>query len=202
VALTCGANMNFDRLRHVAERAEFGEEREALLAVRIPECPGSFRAFCQTLGERGITEFNYRYADAREAHVFTGVQVADLDEAKGLVAELEKAGYRTLDLTRDEFAKLHLRHLVGGHADLEGGERLFRFEFPERPGALARFLDSLPDGCNITLFHYRNQGADVGRVLAGLQAPAAVESAFEAFLRDLGYEYSEETGNPAASLFL
>jgi threonine dehydratase len=202
VALTCGANMNFDRLRHVAERAEFGEEREALLAVRIPERPGSFRAFCQALGDRGITEFNYRYADASEAHVFTGVQVADVDEAKTLVRELESAGYRTLDLTRDEFAKLHLRHLVGGHASLEGGERLFRFEFPERPGALARFLDSLPEGCNFTLFHYRNQGADIGRVLAGLQVPQGVQPAFEAFLKELGYDFTEETGNPAAELFL
>jgi threonine dehydratase len=202
VALTCGANMNFDRLRHVAERAEFGEEREALLAVRIPERPGSFRAFCQTLGERGITEFNYRYADAREAHVFAGVQVSDLEEARKLVAELDAQGYATLDLTRDEFAKLHLRHLVGGHADLEGGERLFRFQFPERPGALARFLDSMPETCNITLFHYRNQGADIGRVLAGLQIPVEAQEAFDAFLERLGYEYREETGNPAAELFL
>jgi threonine dehydratase len=194
--------MNFNRLRHVAERAEFGEEREALLAVTIPEIPGSFRTFCGVLGERGITEFNYRYADKGEAHVFTGVQIRDLQEAEQLVSELEKAGYRTLDLTRDEFAKLHLRHLVGGHADLQGEERLFRFEFPERPGALSRFLSSLPEGCNITLFHYRNQGADIGRVLAGLQVPKACEEAFTSFLQTLGYEYTEETGNPAAALFL
>lgn len=202
VALTCGANMNFDRLRHVAERAEFGEEREALLAVRIPECPGSFRAFCQRLADRSITEFNYRYADPAEAHVFAGVQVKNGAEAQDLVGQLDAAGYPALDLTRDEFAKLHLRHLVGGRVELEGGERLFRFEFPERPGALAKFLQSLPASCNITLFHYRNQGADVGRVLAGLQVPDAAAEAFETFLRELGYEYDEETGNPAARLFL
>lgn len=202
VALTCGANMNFDRLRHVAERAEFGEEREALLGVRIPERPGSFRAFSQAMGDRAITEFNYRFADPNEAQVFAGVRVGNMDEARELVSELEAAGYPTLDLTRDEFAKLHLRHLVGGRVELEGGERMFRFEFPERPGALARFLRSLPADCNITLFHYRNQGADVGRVLAGLQVPASARRAFEAFLRELGYEYHEETGNPAAKLFL
>lgn len=202
VALTCGANMNFDRLRHVAERAEFGEEREALLAVTIPERAGSFRAFCGQLGARDITEFNYRYAGPGEAHVFTGVRVADHAEADTLMSRLDGEGYRTLNLSRDEFAKLHLRHLVGGHAELEGGERLFRFEFPERPGALLRFLDSLPPGCNITLFHYRNQGADIGRVLAGLQVPEADRDAFGVFLERLGYEYVEETGNPAAELFL
>lgn len=202
MAMACGANMNFDRLRHVAERAELGEEREALLAVTIPERPGSFRAFCREIGERGITEFNYRVADAEAAHVFAGVQVRDRAEAAELVAHLQARGFATLDLSGDEFAKLHLRHIVGGRARPGGGERLFRFVFPERLGALARFLDSLPEGCNITLFHYRNHGADVGRVLAGLQIPPVRDGDFERFLQDLGYDYVEESGNPAASLFL
>lgn len=202
MALTCGANMNFDRLRHVAERAEFGEEREALLAVIIPEVPGSFRKFCEALGERGITEFNYRYTRPDRACVFAGVQVTDREEIRSLILHLESLGLKTLDLTGDEFAKLHLRHLVGGRASLEGPERLFRFEFPERPGALSRFLESLPAACNITLFHYRNQGADIGRVLAGLQVPASAEEAFASFLQQLGYTYVEETGHPAAPLFL
>lgn len=202
VAMTCGANMNFDRLRHVAERAEFGEEREALLAVTIPERPGSFRAFCNSLGERAITEFNYRVAGSGDAHVFAGIQVAGREETAVLAETLESDGYQALDLTGDEFSKLHLRHLVGGAAKVEGGERLFRFQFPERPGALGRFLDSLPEGCNITLFHYRNQGADIGRVLAGLQIPTDCEDAFEKSLKELGYEFTEETGNPAARLFL
>jgi threonine dehydratase len=202
VALTCGANMNFDRLRHVAERAEFGEEREALLAVSIPELPGSFRAFCEALGERGITEFNYRYARPEGAWVFAGVQVNGREDIGPLVAHLSRLGYQTLDLTGDEFAKLHLRHLVGGRAPLNLPERLFRFEFPERPGALSRFLESLPASCNITLFHYRNQGADIGRVLTGLQVPEAANADFSAFLDQLGYGYVEETGHPASPLFL
>ncbi|MEX2607882.1 MAG: threonine ammonia-lyase, biosynthetic [Kiritimatiellia bacterium] len=202
IALACGANMNFDRLRHVAERAEFGEEREALLAVTIPEVPGSFRTFCEALGERGITEFNYRYAHTDQAHVFVGLQVNGVAETSQLIASLDARGYACVNLTGDEFAKLHLRHLVGGPAPLEGGERLFRFEFPERPGALLRFLTALPPSCNITLFHYRNQGADVGRVLTGLQVPDAVEVDFEAFLEKLGYEFVEETGHPASTLFL
>lgn len=213
IALACGANMNFDRLRHVAERAELGEEREALLAVTIPEAPGSFRTFCRSLGARAITEFNYRYADTDCAHVFAGVQVKDRAEAEQLAADLRSHGYETLDLTGNEMAKLHLRHVVGGraqpvgapagnHDGMNGGERLFRFVFPERPGALARFLDSLPDRCNITLFHYRNHGADVGRVFAGMQIPAGLETQFEAFLQELGYEYIEESDNPAARLFL
>ena len=194
--------MNFDRLRHVAERAEFGEEREALLAVTIPEEPGSFKTFCEALGERSITEFNYRYAQKEKAQVFAGVQVQGREEVVALIASLNEKGYRTLDLTGDEFAKLHLRHLVGGRAPLNQTERLFRFEFPERPGALYRFLTSLPPSCNFTLFHYRNQGADIGRVLAGLQVPEDTETAFSEFLEALGYDYKEETGNPAAELFL
>ncbi|MGA0333957.1 MAG: threonine ammonia-lyase, biosynthetic [Kiritimatiellia bacterium] len=202
VAMTCGANMNFDRLRHVAERAKFGEEREALLAVRIPEVPGSFLHFCEHLGERGITEFNYRYADPRQAHVFVGVQLENRSQLQPLLDQLNGNGFNTLDLTGDEFAKLHLRHLVGGRAPLDQPERLFRFEFPERPGALSRFLKSMPAGCNFTLFHYRNQGADIGRVLAGIQVPDGLSDAFERFLGQLGYEYVEETGHPAAALFL
>lgn len=202
IALTCGANMNFDRLRHVAERAEFGEEREALLAVTIPERPGSFRTFCGALGNRSITEFNYRASDQNEAHVFTGVQVKDREETCELVQSLLDSGFATLDVTGDEFAKLHLRHLVGGPSPISKGERLFRFEFPERPGALGRFLDSLPETCNITLFHYRNQGADVGRVLAGLQMVSGSAEEVDQSLETLGYEYHEETGNPAAKVFL
>jgi threonine dehydratase len=202
VAMTCGANMNFDRLRHVAERAELGEEREALLAVSIPERPGSFRAFCQILGDRSITEFNYRHADSRVAQVFAGVNVRDRAEAKALEESLRAAGLPTLNLTGNEFAKLHLRHIVGGRSALAGPERFFRFQFPERPAALARFLDSLPPGCDITLFHYRNHGADIGRVFAGLLVPEGAHAAFETFLRELGYGYVEETNNPAMELFL
>ncbi len=202
VALACGANMNFDRLRHVAERAEIGEEREALLAVTIPERPGSFRAFCHELGERSITEFNYRMADPEAAHVFAGLEVKDRSEAREVAEHLREKGYETLDLTDNEVAKLHLRHVVGGRAHAASGERLYRFVFPERPGALARFLDSLPEACNITLFHYRNHGADVGRVFAGLQVPAGSETDFENFLSELGYGYVEETDNPVAGLFL
>jgi threonine dehydratase len=202
IALACGANMNFDRLRHVAERAELGEEREALLAVTIPERPGSFRAFCAVLGERGITEFNYRRSDPDQAHVFAGIQVRDKAEIKGLVSELEDKGFATVDLSGDELAKLHLRHVVGGRAAGREPERWFRFAFPERPGALARFLDSMPAGCDIRLFHYRNHGADIGRVFAGLHVPPDETQAFDLFLRQLGYEYVEETGNLGASLFL
>jgi threonine dehydratase len=202
IAMTCGANMNFDRLRHVAERAEFGEEREALLAVTIPEKPGSFRDFCSHLGERAITEFNYRVSGTNAAHVFTGIQVKDREETLRVVTHLQNAGFNTLDVTGDEFAKLHLRHLVGGRSKQAEGERIFRFEFPERPGALGRFLDSLPKACNITLFHYRNQGADVGRVLAGLQMTSGDAVELDQSLRELGFEYHEETGTPAVGLFL
>ena len=202
VAIASGANVNFDRLRHVSERAEIGERREAILAVTIPERPGSFRRFCSVIGNRGITEFNYRYADPERAHVYTGVQVRDAREVKGLVSTLRKRGYETLDLTDNEMAKLHIRHLVGGHAPGTRNEILYRFEFPERPGALLNFLRKMGSNWNISLFHYRNHGADFGRVLVGMQVPPEEKAAFEQFLDSLGYEYAEETGNPAYRLFL
>ena len=202
VAILSGANMNFDRLRFVSERAELGEQREAIFAATIPERPGSFKAFCRLIGKRQITEFNYRYAGPGEAHVFVGIEVRDRGELTGLLASLERHGVRTLDLTDDEMAKLHVRHLVGGRAGGLEDERLYRFEFPERPGALVRFLESMGAGWNISLFHYRNHGADYGRVLAGIQVPPGDERAFGAFLRGLGYAYADETANPAYALFL
>ncbi len=202
VAVASGANMNFDRLRFVAERAEVGEQREAVLAVTIPEKPGSFKKFCNLIGKRAITEFNYRFSGAQEAHVFAGVQVADRAESLKLVESLEKHGLATLDLTDDEMAKLHVRHMVGGHAADVGHELLYRFEFPERPGALMNFLDSMSKGWNISLFHYRNHGADTGRVLVGMQVPPAEMKEFRAFLKHLGYRYWDESKNPAYQLFL
>jgi threonine dehydratase len=202
VAVACGANMNFERLRFVAERAELGEHREAILAVTIPEKPGSFRHFCALLGPRNVTEFNYRYSDPRQAHVFVGVQVRDRSEIRGLVARLRKHGLPTQDLSDNEMAKLHVRHLVGGRAPSVKNELLYRFEFPERPGALINFLNNMGHGWNITLFHYRNHGADFGRVLIGMQVPPRDKSAFRRFLAQLGYASWDETGNPAYSLFL
>ncbi len=203
VAIASGANMNFDRLRFVAERAEIGEQREAVFAVTIPERQGSFRAFCDIIGpSRSVTEFNYRIADASDAYVFVGVQVADRAEAADIAASFRGAGLETLDLTDDELAKVHLRHLVGGRSPLAHDERLYRFEFPERPGALIRFLTSMAPGWNISLFHYRNHGADVGRVLVGMQVPVADDDAFQQFLDELGYRSWEETENPAYKLFL
>jgi threonine dehydratase len=202
VAILSGANMNFDRLRFVAERAELGEHRETVFAATIPERPGSFKAFCAQIGKRSITEFNYRYADPAEAHVFVGVEVRDLAERDRLFAALEKHGIRILDLSDNEVAKLHLRHLVGGRAPQAANERLVRFEFPERPGALMRFLGSMAAGWNISLFHYRNHGADYGRVLVGIQVPPDDDRAFREFLQRLGYAYNEETANPAYELFL
>lgn len=203
VAVASGANMNFDRLRFVAERAEIGEQREAVFAVTIPERQGSFRAFCDIIGpSRSVTEFNYRIADANEAYVFVGVQVTDRAEAAAIADSFRSAGLETLDLTDDELAKGHLRHLVGGRSALAHDERLYRFEFPERPGALIRFLTSMAPDWNISLFHYRNHGADVGRVLAGMQVPSADDTAFQQFLDDLGYRSWEETNNPAYKLFL
>jgi threonine dehydratase len=194
--------MNFDRLRFVAERAEVGEQREAVLAVTIPERPGSFREFCSILGKRSITEFNYRYADANVAHLFVGLEVANRRERQKLLAELARRRIAAFDLTDNELAKLHVRHLVGGHAPLIDDEIVYRFEFPERPGALMKFLDSMSAGWNISLFHYRNHGADSGRVLVGMQVPSAEKRAFRAFLDGLGYDYAEETDNPAYQMFL
>jgi threonine dehydratase len=202
VAIACGANMNFDRLRFVAERAELGEHREAILAVTIPERPGSFRALCALLGKRSVTEFNYRYSSKREAHVFIGVSVSGREEAQKLVAHLQGQGMRATDLSDNELAKLHVRHLVGGHAPDGGAEMLYRFEFPERPGALMNFLTHMGSGWNVSLFHYRNHGADVGRVLVGLQVPEGERGAFRRFLRELGYDYTDETRNPAYRFFL
>jgi len=206
VAVASGANMNFDRLRFVAERAEVGEQREAVLAVTLPEQPGSYKKFVSLIGSRNITEFNYRFYDAGEAHVFVGMQVADRAEATKLVKQLKKHGYATLDLTDDEMAKLHIRHLVGGHAPQRSGvtmnELLYRFEFPERPGALMNFLNTMGDGWNISLFHYRNHGADTGRVLVGMQVPPQEMKDFHAFLKNLGYRHWDESKNPAYRLFL
>ena len=202
VAIACGANMNFDRLRFVAERAELGEEREAVIAVTIPERPGSFREFCKLLGKRQITEFNYRYSDARIAHIFVGIEVANRRETEHLLGELKQRRIEAHDLTDNELAKLHVRHLVGGHAPSADNEILYRFEFPERPGALMTFLDSMSRGWNISLFHYRNHGADYGRVLVGMQVPASDKAEFRTFLTRLGYDCVEETDNPAYRMFL
>jgi threonine dehydratase len=202
VAITCGANMNFDRLRFVAERAEFGEQREALFAVTIPEERGSFRRFCELIGPRAVTEFNYRIADTKVAHVFVGVAIARRDEAGRIARSFERHSFPTVDLTDDELAKEHVRHMVGGHSELARDERLFRFVFPERPGALMRFLAAMHPDWNISLFHYRNQGADYGRILVGIQVPASEEREFQAFLRTLAYPCVEETVNPVYRLFL
>jgi len=202
VAVACGANMNFDRLRFVAERAEIGEQREAILAVTIPETPGSFRKFCSLLGKRNITEFNYRFDNPKVAHVFAGIQVRDQSETAELVEKLQRNHLPTLDLSGNEMAKLHLRHLVGGHAPEVQDEILFRFEFPERPGALMNFLNSMSHNWNISLFHYRNHGADYGRVLVGMQVPHHDKKVFKAFLDTLGYHYWDESDNPAYRLFL
>ena len=202
VAITCGANMNFDRLRFVAERAEFGEEREALFAVTIPEERGSFRRFCELLGPRSVTEFNYRIADAREARVFVGIATADRNESAQLAGLFADHGFPALDLTGDELAKEHVRHMVGGRSALAKDERLFRFVFPERPGALRRFLTSMPKGWNISLFHYRNQGGDDGRILVGMQVPPGSATALRTFLDGLGYPFVDETNHPAYRLFL
>lgn len=202
VAVASGANMNFDRLRFVAERAEIGEKREAVLAVTIPEKPGAFKTFCRLLGNRNITEFNYRYSDPKEAHIFVGIAVHNPAEATKLVADLQSQGLPALDLTDNEVAKLHLRHLVGGHAPQAENEVLYRFEFPEKPGALMNFLDTMGHDWNISLFHYRNHGADFGRVLVGMQVPPEEKPDFVAFLQNLGYPYWDETHNPAYRLFL
>ena len=202
VAVASGANMNFDRLRFVAERAEVGEQREAVLAVTLPEQPGSYKKFLSLIGSRNVTEFNYRFNDRKQAHVFVGVQVASRAESLKLVEQLRRSGYPTLDLTDDETAKGHIRHLVGGHAPNVAHELVYRFEFPERPGALMNFLSRMSAGWNISLFHYRNHGADYGRVLVGMQVPPAEKAEFRAFLKNLGYAHWNETDNPAYRLFL
>jgi threonine dehydratase len=202
IAINCGANMNFDRLRFVAERAEVGEEREALLAVSIPEERGSFKRFCETIGPRSVTEFNYRISDARQAHVFVGLTTSERGESKKLAKQFEREGFKTVDLTHDELAKTHIRHMVGGRSDLAEGERLYSFIFPERPGALMNFLTSMPAGWNISLFHYRNQGADYGRILVGLQVPKAEAAQIGRVLDKLGYIYVDESRNPVYRLFL
>ncbi|MDB5874063.1 MAG: L-threonine ammonia-lyase [Ramlibacter sp.] len=206
-AILCGANMNFDRLRFVAERAEVGEEREALFAVTIPEERGSFKRFCELIGAlpggpRNVTEFNYRISGAAQAHVFVGLTTHGKGESAKIAANFSRHGFDALDLTHDELAKEHIRHMVGGRSSLASDERLLRFVFPERPGALMKFLSFLRPGWNITLFHYRNQGADYGRILVGLQVPKADNKAFKEFLDTLGYPHVEETGNPVYRLFL
>ena len=206
-AILCGANMNFDRLRFVAERAEVGEEREALFAVTIPEERGSFKRFCGLIGElpggpRNVTEFNYRISDAAKAHVFVGLTTHGKGESTKIANNFSKHGFETLDLTHDELAKEHIRHMVGGHSSLAHDERLLRFVFPERPGALMKFLSLMRPGWNISLFHYRNQGADYGRILVGLQVPQADARAFAEFLQALAYPYVEETANPVYRMFL
>ena len=203
LAIESGANVNFDRLRHIAERAELGEHREALLAVTIPERPGSFREFCGLLGRRSITEFNYRFADASSAHVFAGVQLEEGEaEKQSLLARLQDAGFGVVDMSANEMAKVHVRYMVGGRAFRVRDEVLFRFEFPERPGALLKFLDSVGSRWNISLFHYRNHGAAYGRVLVGLQVPEGERADCRAAFDKLHYEYQEETDNPAYQLFL
>ena len=201
-AVLSGANMNFDRLRFVVERAEVGEAREALLAVTIPERRGAFREFCATIGRRVVTEFNYRLSGRGEAHIFVGIAITSLDDAERLKATLIGRGYDTVDLSANELAKLHVRHMVGGRSALVQREVICRFEFPERPGALTRFLDALGDRWNISLFHYRNHGADPGRVLAGFEVPAEDDGMFQSFLDNLGYRHERETDNPAYELFL
>ena len=205
VAIACGANMNFDRLRFVAERAVIGEAREAILAVTIPEKPGSFLQFCEQLGPRAVTEFSYRFAGGALAHLFVGVEVANRQEAAKLVAGFTAHGHDVIDLSDNEMAKLHIRHLVGGRAMGAEGERVYRFDFPERPGALVQFLRVMNRGWNVTLFHYRNHGADVGRVLVGIQIPDADEAQFNDFLESLlerGYSWFDESKNIAYCKFL
>jgi len=202
VAITCGANMNFERLRFVAERAESGEEREALFAVSIPEERGSFKRLCQTIGQRNVTEFSYRISDEQEAHVLVGLAINNRGEIPKISQSMSAQGFTALDLADDELAKEHLRYMVGGRSRLSGNERLYRFEFPERPGALVRFLDHMHPGWNISLFHYRNQGADYGRILVGIQVPDEELPAFQEFIDTLGYRSVDETANPVYRLFL
>jgi threonine dehydratase len=203
VTISCGANVNFDRLRHIAERAAVGEQTEMLLAAEIPERPGSFRRFCEAVGRRSITEFNYRYADDRKAHIFAGIQLRNgMQERVELLASLRDEGFPVEDLSDNEMAKLHVRHMVGGRSAGIRNERLFRFEFPERPGALLDFLDAIGTDWNISLFHYRNHGSDYGRILAGIDVPQDETDELEAHLGELGYTHWEESDNPAYRMFL
>lgn len=202
IAVSCGANMNFDRLRFVAERAEVGEQREAIFGITIPEERGSFRRFCELLGPTNVTEFNYRMSDPNKANIFVGIQINSRQQADELASRFAQAGFDALNLTDDELAKLHLRHMVGGRSPAAENELLYRFEFPERPGALTKFLGTLNPGWNISLFHYRNHGADYGRILVGVQVPQADQAEFDKFLNTLGYPWVDETGNPAYKLFL
>jgi len=203
VTISCGANVNFDRLRHIAERAAIGDQAEMLIAAEIPEEPGSFRRFCEVLGRRSITEFNYRYADSKKAHIFVGIQLAKgRQEATELLASLAAADFPVVDLSNNETAKLHVRHMVGGRSAGIKNERLFRFEFPERPGALLDFLNAIGTDWNISLFHYRNHGSDHGRVLAGIDVPQSETDELESHLAKLGYSHWEESGNPAYTMFL
>lgn len=202
VTICSGANMNFDRLRYVAEQAEVGEHREAILAVTIPERPGSYKRFLNVIGKRSVTEFNYRYADPKNAQIFVGIQISDNDDRLAVLKSLQDEDYPVADLTENDLAKAHVRHMVGGHNPEVENEVLYRFEFPERPGALLNFLRTLGQQFNISLFHYRNHGAAYGRVLAGMQVPPEDKKAFQDFLNELGYPYWEETDNPAYKLFL
>jgi threonine dehydratase len=202
IAITSGANVNFDRMRFVAERAEVGEAREAVFAVTIPEERGSFKRFCALIGNRNVTEFNYRIADAQAAHLFVGVQIKGRDEPPRIAAAFVEQGFATVDLSDDELSKQHIRYMVGGRSPLARDELLYRFEFPERPGALMKFLSSLAPNWNISLFHYRNQGADYSSILVGIQVPAGEIEAFDSFLATLGYPYWNESANPVYQLFL
>jgi len=202
VAILSGANMNFDRLRFVAERAEVGEAREGLFGVTIPERAGAFREFCATIGRRVVTEFNYRLSTRDRAHIFVGIATQSRQDAADLASTLTRKGYETIELTDNEVAKLHVRHMVGGRSSEVANEQLCRFEFPERPGALMTFLDKLGGRWNISLFHYRNHGADFGRVLAGFEVPVEQMAEFEGFLDGLGYRYQREQDNTAYDLFL
>ncbi|MFQ5982790.1 MAG: threonine ammonia-lyase, biosynthetic, partial [Woeseiaceae bacterium] len=203
VVINCGANVNFDRLRHIAERAAVGEQREMLIAVEIPEQKGSFRTFCEAIGKRSITEFNYRYSDSSKAHIFVGVELHHGHaERQELIGKLKALGYPLEDLSDNEVAKLHVRHMVGGPAPDIENERLYRFEFPERPGALLDFLQAVGTDWNISLFHYRNHGSDHGRILAGIQVPPEETDELESHLTQLGYAHWEESDNPAYSMFL
>lgn len=202
ISVACGANMNFDRLRFVAERAEFGERREAIFAVTIPEERGSFRKFCNCIGKHNLSEFNYRIAEEKQAHIFVGVQIQNRVDAENIAATFQENGFATIDLTDDELAKMHLRHMVGGRASLAENELLYRFEFPERPGALIDFLNSMSPNWNISLFHYRNNGSDYGRIAIGVQVAPNEMNQWQAFLDTLGYPYWDESSNPAYKLFL